>query len=224
VTRYIVTLTEEQRQRALAGGRERMRYATRYSMKPEEDTARAGRDYDRHEADHMLGALGEVAYAVWQGLPWRWDSAVAKRGEKKLPDFCGDRDVKTIYAGGRYLLLQKRDPDDRIYILARGTIESCDVQFLGWCMGEEAKIPAHWREGERPCYWTDADDLHSMPTLPGIKLTEDSPIAASVPTYLAAGANCGSLDCGGCYSVGDGKMIHPPRAGWKQSDLKDRKP
>jgi hypothetical protein len=39
-----------------------------------------------------------------------------------------------------------------------------------------------------------------------------------LPTELALGALCGSFACGGCYEA-DGKMIHPPRPGWRQADL-----
>jgi hypothetical protein len=28
-------------------------------------------------------------------------------------------------------------------------------------------------------------------------------------------AECGSCDCNGCYSIGDGRKIHPPRTGQK---------
>jgi hypothetical protein len=31
-------------------------------------------------------------------------------------------------------------------------------------------------------------------------------------------APCGSSDCGGCYDVGDGKKIHPPKCGQRYSD------
>lgn len=37
-----------------------------------------------------------------------------------------------------------------------------------------------------------------------------------LPEVIAA---CGSLACSGCYDVGDGIMIHPPRAGYDQSTL-----
>jgi len=37
-----------------------------------------------------------------------------------------------------------------------------------------------------------------------------------LPEVIAA---CGSLACAGCYDVGDGVMIHPPRAGYDQSTL-----
>jgi hypothetical protein len=40
-----------------------------------------------------------------------------------------------------------------------------------------------------------------------------------LPTELALGALCGSFACGGCYQVGDGKTIHPPRPGYRQADL-----
>lgn len=40
-----------------------------------------------------------------------------------------------------------------------------------------------------------------------------------LPTKLAPGASCGSMACGGCYDIGDGKMIHPPRAGYDQAKL-----
>lgn len=31
-------------------------------------------------------------------------------------------------------------------------------------------------------------------------------------------ATCGSPDCAGCYNVGDGKKIHPPKCGLGYSD------
>jgi hypothetical protein len=42
-----------------------------------------------------------------------------------------------------------------------------------------------------------------------------------LPTELAPGALCGSFACGGCYDGGEGKFIHPPRAGWNQARLLD---
>ena len=38
----------------------------------------------------------------------------------------------------------------------------------------------------------------------------------ALPEVIAA---CGSLACAGCYDVGDGIKIHPPRAGYDQSTL-----
>ena len=40
-----------------------------------------------------------------------------------------------------------------------------------------------------------------------------------LPTTLAPGALCGSMACRGCYEVGEGKKIHPPRAGYDQARL-----
>jgi hypothetical protein len=39
---------------------------------------------------------------------------------------------------------------------------------------------------------------------------------------LALGALCGSYACGGCYEIGDGKTIHPPRAGYDQAKLMEK--
>jgi hypothetical protein len=36
---------------------------------------------------------------------------------------------------------------------------------------------------------------------------------------FAPNAVCGSFACGGCYDVGDGKQIHPPRSGYEQEQL-----
>jgi hypothetical protein len=36
---------------------------------------------------------------------------------------------------------------------------------------------------------------------------------------LALGALCGSCACNGCYEIGDGKSIHPPRPGYDQAQL-----
>jgi hypothetical protein len=33
-----------------------------------------------------------------------------------------------------------------------------------------------------------------------------------------ASSSCGSPDCAGCYDVGDGKKIHPPKCGHGYSD------
>jgi hypothetical protein len=226
--RYIVTLTEEQNRTALDGGRYRMRYDMHFGMRREEDTARATRTYQDQESDNMLGAKGEQAYGAWQGHPWRWNfPPLVKRDQTKAPDFSGDRDVKTIYLGGHHLLLQKSDPADRIYILARSSIESLDVQFLGWCMGEEGKLADNWKEGKesRPCFWTHEKDLHDMQDCPNIKLPGDQRATSfelptrALPSELAPGAKCGSFACGGCYSIGDGRFIHPPRAGYRQADL-----
>jgi hypothetical protein len=50
---------------------------------------------------------------------------------------------------------------------------------------------------------------------------ESSPIGAEVRALAPAEtetlreglADCGSPDCDGCYDVGDGKRIHPPKCG-----------
>lgn len=220
--RYIVTLTEEQNRIALAGAEARRRYDARPGFKREEDTAKGKRSDADMESDGKIGAKGELAYAVWQRHPWRWDfPPLVPRGQTKAPDFSGDRDIKTIYFGGHHLLLQRRDPADRIYILARTNLETLDVQFLGWAIGEEGKLEANWKEGRehRPCFWTHMDDLHGMETCPGIKIAADP--EPQLPTYLklAPGAKCGKFTCGGCYSIGDGRMIHPPRSGFDQQVL-----
>ena len=33
------------------------------------------------------------------------------------------------------------------------------------------------------------------------------------PADLAPAALCGSPDCAGCYDIGEGRKIHPPRVG-----------
>jgi hypothetical protein len=45
----------------------------------------------------------------------------------------------------------------------------------------------------------------SRPAPPGIVT-----VPQTAPDELAA---CGSSDCGGCYHVGNGKRIHPPKCG-----------
>jgi hypothetical protein len=39
-----------------------------------------------------------------------------------------------------------------------------------------------------------------------------------VPSTDARYAACGSASCAGCYEVGDGKKIHPPKCGHGYSD------
>jgi hypothetical protein len=48
-----------------------------------------------------------------------------------------------------------------------------------------------------------------MPELPR-KTPELKPEA-----QFNSSAPCGSSDCGGCYDVGDGRRIHPPKCGEK---------
>jgi hypothetical protein len=57
-------------------------------------------------------------------------------------------------------------------------------------------------------------------------VSEPSPVAPHSQAAMSAKRNpehiglalCGSPVCGGCYDVGDGRMIHPPKcgAGWVQ--------
>lgn len=54
--------------------------------------------------------------------------------------------------------------------------------------------------------------------LPGVLAEEPRPFARSMTKKTRPGQSerkmaCGSPSCAGCYYVGDGKKIHPPRCG-----------
>jgi hypothetical protein len=63
---------------------------------------------------------------------------------------------------------------------------------------------------------------HAMPELPrkAPELVNSAPatqyqVADKPEAQANSLAPCGSLDCAGCYDVGDGRRIHPPKCGEK---------
>jgi hypothetical protein len=50
------------------------------------------------------------------------------------------------------------------------------------------------------------------PSVSGVSAHTDRPTSKLVDKYETT-AVCGSTDCAGCYDVGDGRRIHPPKCG-----------
>jgi hypothetical protein len=118
--------------------------------------------------EHVLGARGEVAAAIYYGLPIPRSVDTFKR----FADLGYDIEVRAtkVYAGTR-LIVRPADVDTRRYVLASPLREGGSVFVLrGWIRGAAAKAP-QWLTNpghgsdRAPAYFLPGDALAPMATL-----------------------------------------------------------
>lgn len=115
---------------------------------------------------HVIGAVGEVAFAKWLGV---YPSFSVRQFSGMMAD---------VEAGCKYeirhrlktnhdLIIRDNDPADRVYILTRGCPP--EVEISGWCWGDEfvgrAEFTQDWG-GHGRASFVPAQELHPMETLP----------------------------------------------------------
>lgn len=123
-------------------------------------------DPKKARRDHRLGALGEINHAVLEHFEFKYSDF--KPNGQKPADF-GNRDIKTTQKHCVYLAMQKYDPVEHIYILARANFNDLVVEECGWERGEVIKQPKNWGDWMgtgRKCYGVHKDKLQPMSTLP----------------------------------------------------------
>lgn len=86
---------------------------------------------DAHKV-HVLGALGEIAFAKWYGVypgcrTMQFSGMAADVGEKY--------EIRHRYSNGHDLILREDTYPDRIYVLTRGVPPV--IEIAGWCHGYE---------------------------------------------------------------------------------------
>lgn len=94
---------------------------------------------DGHDWQYQIeGALGEMAFAKLQGVFW-----TGALGQLRADDV-GTWQVRTRSRSDYQLILHPNDPDDRRFVLVRGSCGKYDV--VGWIQA---------RDGKRKEFWSD---------------------------------------------------------------------
>ena len=117
-------------------------------------------------ADHITGALGEMAVA--KGLDLYWDASV--NSFKSRPDV-SSLEVRTTYRPPRCsIYVSDRDDGAAKYILV-SKISKTEYDLLGWASGDEIRQRGEYKSmaaGRAPKYWLRADQLRDMATMRNI--------------------------------------------------------
>lgn len=126
------------------------------------------------------GAAAELAACVWLGLPWE---PVVGELDTLDGDLGNGRQVRSTRHEQGHLLLHGSDADDHRFVLVVG--KAPRLRVVGWCLGREGKVSAHWKEPEqgRPCFMVPQTALRPLPRVlsPG-----ESPSSTPRPGRQAA--------------------------------------
>ena len=118
-------------------------------------------------ADHITGALGEMAVA--KGLDLYWDASV--NSFKSRPDVSSLEVRTTTYRPPRCsIYVSDRDDGAAKYILV-SKISKTEYDLLGWASGDEIRQRGEYKSlaaGRAPKYWLRADQLRDMATMRNI--------------------------------------------------------
>ena len=130
---------------------------------------------DQIPKDNKIGCITELAICRWRGMPisamdFYPDNLRFESGGKKPADF-GRIDVKAKQKSGEFLLIQKKDPPEYLYVLTSAELDDLVVVLHGWIEGVDAIKEEYWGDfchTGRPCYClsTRKVKLNSMLTIP----------------------------------------------------------
>lgn len=110
---------------------------------------------------HIEGAAGELALALWLGVPWDGDVNTFK----SKPDVAS-LEVRTRLEDTWDLIIRKADTDDAIYVLLTGKVPTFDIR--GWIWGRDARR-REWLQnygGYGVAHFVPQSALHPMSELP----------------------------------------------------------
>jgi len=120
---------------------------------------------DAH-AVHVIGAIGEIAFAKWLGV---YPSFGVRQFSGMMADIENGCKYEIRHRSDRKhaLILRENDPPDRVYVLTRG--KPPKVEVAGWCWGSEfagrVDLVANWG-GHGTALFIESDLLHDMNSLP----------------------------------------------------------
>lgn len=113
---------------------------------------------DNAEANHVLGAMGECAFAIHLGETYK-----ATINTFKVGGDVGPYQVRTRRSATASLIVRDGDRDTDIFVLV---VQERELRFrvVGWILGGDAKR-ADWKSdpGNRlPAYFVPQERLHTM--------------------------------------------------------------
>lgn len=154
----IIQLTEAQYARGVAGGNIRNGRATARSY----DNAALLVGNDDSGSNHVVGALGEIAFATWDGDP---DFVPLVDSFRRDGDVHG-YEVRCRRSPSEELFIRPKDHDDDVYVLVR-QLSRLSYHVAGWMHAHEAKMGYWLRDpGKRgPAYFVPPIYLHAMSSI-----------------------------------------------------------
>jgi hypothetical protein len=106
----------------------------------------------------ILGACGEIAVA--KALNRYWCPGINTFSD--VPDVGKNIEVKSTPRPDGNLLIQYDDPEERIYVLVRGSLPT--LELVGYITGRAAKQKQWWMNpGKGWCYVVPATELRAFP-------------------------------------------------------------
>jgi hypothetical protein len=114
---------------------------------------------------HVLGALGECAFASAYGIPWDGDDAFGR-----VPDV-GGCEIRTRAAPYLDLSFKANDHADRPYVLVQQVTRK-EYDIVGWLTAAEGRQDRYYRRAATPAgtyydvWFVPPSDLHPLDTLP----------------------------------------------------------
>lgn len=114
---------------------------------------------------HILGALGECAYAKWAGIFW------ALQSEPDGGDVARVQ-VRTVDRPSNGLILHRTDDDDAVHVLMEWMCPSFSFVVVGWLEGVDGKQEQWWEDrahNGHPAFFVPRAALHSPDELHTIR-------------------------------------------------------
>jgi len=158
---------------------------------------------------HKQGCRTELATALALKLKW---NIFARNINAHTPDVGENIQVRGTNWRDGHLLMHPSDCDDHIFVLGISEDSAPQVvDLVGYIGGVEGKQKKYWGDKfhkGRPAFCVPQSDLRPFEDL----LPQTKPVEVAPPQKIAeVTAACGSVHCDGCYDVGDGRKIHPPK-------------
>jgi hypothetical protein len=130
-------------------------------------------------AGHIMGCHGEIALAKWRNAFW-----TGCIGKFNAADVGTKHQVRaTTYSEGRLVVHEppseannwRGDKPGDYFVCARVMLPQ--VHLVGWMLGRDAQDQKYWKalpaRPNRPAFFVDNDDLHSMDDLPKIENAQE---------------------------------------------------
>ena len=150
----IISLTRQEADKAIAGAKDRYARVKREGLAFQKGQ-REGRE-GFHESDHIVGAVAEMAFYKYRGVPWSPTLDSVDHGDlghyeiKATYRYKGNLLIPATYAGNKHLT----------FILAIVARDHDNVNFVGWISGMDALQDIYWRvDMQRPCWFVPRSDL-----------------------------------------------------------------
>jgi len=156
--RHVITLTEEDIDRAARVGLLRMKESIRKGHK---DRKQRKSEAERLGVD-IIGAFGELSMCKIMG--WEWSGSV---GSYKGPDAKQNIEIRTRTNWNHDLIVKPYDNMDHVFVLVIGSAPTYEA--VGWITGREVEAKFEIKDPgggfSEPCFFVPQSCLHPIDSI-----------------------------------------------------------